>query len=211
MVERLQALQGSEEVVQIRQLRNLQKNRLQLVDQAHRKHDNSQSPHRYHQIKHVLDHLPRKAVDVKGHKPLADPHGSVHSQFDEHVRVKLFVAPLQHVLEESGENIIEGEAVLVQSQQHVLFIGGKMHEHLEAIPLGIAHEGEVADHEVDALRVAHLREVVGYPLQHIFKLPLLLLLDRPVEGARYVLLDLHEAFVDHNPALLLIVLWGMVY
>lgn len=86
-----------------------------------------------------------------------------------------------------------------------------MHEHLEAIPLGIAHEGEVADDEVDALRVAHLREVVGYPLQHIFKLPLLLLLDRPVEGARYVLLDLHEAFVDRNPAFLLIILWGIAY
>lgn len=115
-------------------------------------------------------------------------------------------------MEQSGENIIEGEAVLVQSQKHVLFIGGKMHEHLEAVLLGIPHKGEVADHEVDALRVAHLREVVSYPLQHIFKLLLLLLLDGSVEGARYVLLDLHETLMGRDSALLVIVaLWGIVY
>lgn len=87
VIERLQALQRSEEIIQIRQFPNLQKNRLELVDQTHRKHDNSQSPHRNDQIKHVLDHLSGEAVDVEGHKPLADPHGGVHSQFDEHVRV----------------------------------------------------------------------------------------------------------------------------
>jgi hypothetical protein len=121
------------------------------------------------------------------------------------VRVELLISALQEVLEEDGEDGVEGEAVLIEPQQHVLLVGRQMHEHGEAVLLRVADHDEVADQEVDALRVTHLGEVVGDALQDILELPLLAVTHRGVEGAVNVLLNLHEALVDRQCAFVVVV------
>jgi hypothetical protein len=78
-----------------------------------------------------------------------------------------------------------------------------MHEHRKALLLRVPYHDEITDKEVNALSVTHLGEVVGDAFQDILELSFLPVSHRGVEGAVDVLLDLDEALMDCQCALIM--------
>jgi hypothetical protein len=131
------------------------------LDETDCDHDDPQVAHSDHQVQHVLDEFFGKTVDEECHEPFADPHGGVYAQQQEHVGVEAFIGPFEDVLEDKSEDIVEGEAVFIQPEQNKSFICCQVCEEIKALVLRVADYDEVADDEVDALRITHFGEVVS--------------------------------------------------
>lgn len=69
--------------------------------------------------------------------------------------VQLRVLSLQHVLEDTGVNIGEREAILIQTQYQVALVQSQVREHPEGIGLRVTDDQQIAYHKVHSLCVPH--------------------------------------------------------
>lgn len=149
------------------------------------------------EVPEPLGELEGEVVEEERDEPLEDPHlvGDVGAP---QLLADLGQLLLQQDPEQLAVEGVEGEAVLVQPDRQDALVQHQLGEQVEALLLLAPRHHQEPRQEVEALRVAQLREVEGELAQYFFELVEVVLAAEERQfgvGAGHVLGDLREAGV----------------
>lgn len=169
----------------------------QLLQQSEAEVHHADTALQHHQRPHLPGDQQGEAVEVVGHEPLEHPGLARNVQLGE-MLIQIGHVLLEEEVQQVTIEVRHREPVLEEAQQQEAGRHGHVDGHPERFLLGEPQHQQVAHDEVDALGVAHGREVQCQPLeQPLEDLDALFGLEELLsgEGALQVLLDLREAGV----------------